>query len=234
MLVKNESVIMPFFMRHYERFADLIIACDNSSSDGTHNFVVRNPKGLIRSYDTGGVLKDGLHRDMKSGIYKTLPGDWFIVVDCDEFIWHPDMRGYLKWCESSGITLPQVEGYNMIGPPTGVPIDDGKSLLTDLIPNGVRYSFYDKKAVIHKDVDINYMIGCHYANPTGRVVSSPTAEIKLLHYYWLSEEYRINRTLSTLRALSKENVENNWGSQPSIDELRETYRKSALEAKRVV
>jgi glycosyltransferase involved in cell wall biosynthesis len=233
-LTKNERAMIPFFLRHYARFADLIVVNDNDSSDGTREYAMSHPKTVVIPYSTGGVLRDDVHRDIKSNQYRTLPGEWFIIVDCDEFVWHPDMAGYLDRCYHAGITLPRVAGYNMVGPKNGIPDDDDRAQLTDLIPNGVRYPFYDKSAVVHKSIQINYMIGSHYANPTGRVLQSQDAEIKLLHYYWLSEEYRIVRTISTLKALSNENVANGWGEQPSVEELRQTYRKMAEEAVRVI
>ena len=53
---------------------------------------------------------------------RDIDADWFIVVDCDELLSHPDLRGFLSKCDKLGVDVVRCEGWNMIGDaiPAGV------------------------------------------------------------------------------------------------------------------
>lgn len=207
-LTRNERLMAPFFLRHYH-FADSIVVHDNSSGDGTPEFLARDPRVKIVRYDTGGKLRDDENMRIKNTAYKSLPGDWFIIIDFDEFVWHADIRGYLDACSHRGITLPIIDGYQMIG--DAVPPDD--VALTEAIKDGVSDGFYCKRVLVHRDVDINFDPGAHVSRPTGRVVSTNKRDVKLLHYNWLSREHGLARRRRTGAQLSAENLCNGWGTQ---------------------
>ncbi len=202
-ICKNEAYLAPFFLRHYERIADRIIIYDNASTDETREILRAHPKVSLRQFETDG-MDDGVHLNIKNGTYKTLPGEWFINVDFDEFIWHPDLSKYLDQCLLDGTTLPCVDGWNMIGDET--PTD---GLLTEKIVFGVKERQYSKSAVVHRDVDVRYAPGCHICNPIGRVKSARDAQIKLLHYNWISKEYGLARRKQRATEQSKRNKDLN-------------------------
>lgn len=208
-LSRNERYLAPFFLRHYE-FADRIVVFDNRSTDGTVEFLSKHPKVQMGGYDTGGKLDDGMNLLIKNTAYHALPGEWFIIVDFDEFVYHENLRGVLDQCLCDGTTLPSLEGWQMIG--VEQPLDDGETPLTAIIMHGVRDDHYSKRAIVHRDVDIRYGIGGHNCDPVGRVVVGAT-DIKLLHYNWLSREHGLEKRAKTATQLSDDNLKNSWGLQ---------------------
>ncbi len=212
-LTRNERYLAPYFLRHYEPLADQIVVFDNQSTDGTPEFLSRSKKVDVFSYDTGGVLRDDIHAKMKSERYRSLPGDWFIIVDFDEFVWRPNLREYLTECEKNDINLPLTTGYQMIG--DAAPEDDGRLLLTDAIRNGAEDWRYSKPCIVHRSFQIDYVPGAHrYACRwmADRPKRSEVAEIKLLHYSWLSLEYGLEKRRRAAAQLSPENIKNGWGA----------------------
>ncbi len=247
-LTKNEETILPYFFRHYQDVADLFVVYDNQSTDRTREIIKAQPKAWLRDYDTHGEMNDLIHKEIKNEAYKTLPGDWFIVVDADEFLYSEEglkttLEGYYK---RDDIVVPKVHGYSMAG--HGVPVDDGKTQLTELIRDGALDGYYDKNCIFHKSVDIRYFIGAHWCTPEWRAgfVSEQTlsdtpvyfsaSPLKLLHYKWLSLDYAMKRMAATAKTLSKINRDEGWGSQVLMtDKLEEWYRTEIVgKAERVV
>jgi len=233
-IVKNEEIMLPFFLRHYECIGDRIIINDNGSCDRTRTIAAKHEKVQVVQFDTNGELRDSRHTEIKNSLYRTIQSEWFIVVDCDEFIWHPvDVRSYLLQCAKVGISLPRIDGFQMLG--SEVPKEDGKLRLTDRIKVGIPDSFYSKRAVFHRRVSINYGPGAHVAHPEGEVVESEKAELKLLHYRWLSEEYSISKARNVAKTMSQENLNNGWGCQYlNLDSMREWYRNALTKSFSVI
>ena len=229
-VAKNEQTLLPFFLRHYN-FADEILLYDNQSSDATVSIARASPKVKVLNLYTCDQYQDSMLLAMKSQIYRVLPGDWFIMVDIDEFVWHPDgIRPYLEMCSGGGCTLPQVRGFDMIG--TEVPSDDGASSLLDIIKIGVHNPLYSKRVLVHKDVEINYRPGCHQCMPLGHATAWPQTEVKLLHYKWLSEDYVLSRAEDRLCNMSVENQLTGWGKE-DLGTLQRYYREALKRAEDV-
>lgn len=235
-LTHNEHYMVPFFLRHYERLVDNIVVFDNQSDDGTPELLGEHPKVTIVKYDTNGLLRDDIHAQIKSQAYRSMSGDWFIVCDFDEFVWHPDLKKYLDTCAYKGWTLPLVDGYSMIG--DAAPEDDGKTPLTSLIRKGVPDPWYSKPCVIHRSARVRYTPGAHgyvqdpFTDPLDR---SPTAEIKLLHYNWLSLEHGLEKRRRGAARLSPENIANKWGLQYlDLDTQRQEYENFKALASEVI
>lgn len=179
---KNEADILPFFFRHYEPFVDQFVFFDNESTDDTSRIIAERDDSLRIAYNSLGFLKEEVLTMIRSHAYQNLAldSDWFLIVDTDEFLWHPDMRSYLEACLAKGITLPRVKGYNMYSSET--PEDDGNNLLTDSIRTGIANHMFDKHAVVHRSVSVNYGWGSHRCNPRGNIKYSDQSDILLLHY----------------------------------------------------
>jgi glycosyltransferase involved in cell wall biosynthesis len=206
-LCYNEEVILPFFIRHYERVADRMIFYDGGSTDRTREIIAACPIAELRELDTGGRIDDGANVRIKNTAYRDIDADWFIVVDSDELLSHPDLRGFLAKCDSLGVNVIRCEGWNMIG--DAIPAD---GLLTERMPFGVRddytITFFDKVALFARGVDVRFEPGGHdWHISNGRM--APGRPVKLLHYKWLSLEH-VERKVRTLR-LSENNIQHGWG-----------------------
>jgi hypothetical protein len=85
---------------------------------------------------------------------------------------------------ADGVEVPQVEGYTMVS--KKFPTTSGQ--IYDEIRTGVRDGYWDKKAIFRGN--IHYNVGRHSINlDVFNPKSSPTCEIKLLHYRCLGMDY---------------------------------------------
>jgi glycosyltransferase involved in cell wall biosynthesis len=227
-LARNEERIMPFFLRHYLRFlgVDEVVVWDHASSDRTRDIVASYPHTRLASYNTGGLLDDGEHSRIKSYCYRNqephaltppLDADWYIMVDCDELLYHPNLRAYLADGERQGWTVPLVCGINMVSE-SDIPPDDGVLLFTDWCKTGVAAGNYGKRCVVHRSAVMDYGPGCHSQFPHSGVVDSPTHEIKLLHYEYLSAERVLAKYRRNQKTLSDKNKAYSWGTHCFFDE----------------
>ena len=203
----NEETILPFFIRHYERFVDKMVFYDGISTDRSREIIAACPIAELRDLDTGGRIDDGANIRVKNTAYREIDADWFIIVDCDELLSHPDMRGFLAKCDALGVSAVRCEGWNMIGDE----IPEGRQL-SEAMNLGVRdtytQTFFDKLALISKRADVEFQPGAH-GWVLKRGYQAPGRPVKLLHYKWLSLEH-IQRKARSLR-LSQNNIDNGWG-----------------------
>lgn len=211
-MVHNEAILMPYFMRHYKTFTSKIIIYDNESTDHTAE-IAKSAGAEVRNFK--GPYSDRHLIWVKNEAYKSSRGkaDWIIAVDGDEFIWHSNIQGVLERYMSEGITLPLVEGYEMVSekPPSG------PGQIYDEIKMGMKSGWYHKRAVFHPDIDINYDIGSHFCKPNGKVVSNKEYELKLLHYRLIGIEYLIGRWKERVARQTSEQVQNGWSPIISLD-----------------
>jgi glycosyltransferase involved in cell wall biosynthesis len=206
----NEEVLLPYFLRHYGKASDRIVIYDNGSTDRSIE-IIKASKAELRPFDTGGEHKDRAQTELKSTCYHESRGiaDWVIVVDMDEFLWHPDFRGLLEKYSKDGITFPKVAGYDMVSPV----VPSGQGQIYDEIQSGLRNSvYYDKREVFHPSIDINFSPGCHLSYANGNLKESAEADVKLLHYRYLGPDYFTKRYSMRMARISLDNVENGWGT----------------------
>ena len=217
---RNERLMMPFFLRHYEQFADKIIVWDNGSEDGTQDIVRAHPKAELREWDTGGIFDEIEHTRLKNEEYKKTGPGWKIVVDVDELLFvRQGLRDFLNHCENSGIQVVTTQGFNMIS--LTPPEDDGKTLLTDIVKEGVSSFWYDKTAIFKQEVNINFNHGCHKCNikEDVRILKEPW--VKLLHYRRLGLDQVIQRAEWLHSVINKyQNEELKLGAESTDPELQ--------------
>jgi hypothetical protein len=117
--------------------------------------------------------------------------DWVIVVDCDEFLWHPDLPAYLAAMRRQGVTVPRTCGYEMISPHFPSAADQ----IYCQVRTGIRADHMDKLVVFDPSAvaTMNFTVGCHGAHPEGKIVHDPAPQLKLLHYRHLGLEYVLSR-----------------------------------------
>jgi glycosyltransferase involved in cell wall biosynthesis len=205
----NEEVLMPYFLRHYSQLADKIFVFDNHSTDKTPSIVEANPKTSRIIYGDPNKLYDSDLIRMKNEEYKNSRGsaDWVIIVDIDEFIYHPNLIVLLEDYKNAGITLPKVSGYDMVGDNY---LNSDRQIY-DEVKYGVPASMYCKRAVFNPLIDIKYVVGAHKCYPHGKVVESKSPDIKLLHYRFLCKDFFIKSMEKRVIRLSDENTKRGWG-----------------------
>lgn len=216
---KNEEKMLPFFLDYYSQIADEIVIYEGGSTDNSLEVLSRYPKVRVVSTGVNEKLDERELMNIRNNEYKKDADkwDWQIIVDVDEFLYHPTLIQKLQEYSLRGVTLPGVSGYEMLS--YTFPEYDAKKSIVDQIQTGIRNDQWQAKRVIFspKDVTINYIFGCHTANCSGNVVSNECAELMLLHYRWLSYDYFVNKNRYISDRLSEFNKANNFGFHTTIN-----------------
>lgn len=205
-ILRNEAVLLPYFLRHYGAVADHLFFFDDRSTDGTRALIQAHPKAVLYDTEIEGI-DDYYFRNLYQTVYKTLSrglADWVICVDADEFVYHPRLREILsddQW-RGSGNQVVYCEGWNMFA--DHLPTTKGQ--LYEEITTGVRDKWYDKPCVFHPDIDILFALGRHSLHPMPGVRKSRTSGIKLLHYRHLGREYCSQRHQSNYTRFSTDTL----------------------------
>lgn len=185
-LCYNERAILPFFLRHYATIADEINIWDDHSTDGSRDILKAHPKVVLHDWPhNNGIAEDYFLEHC----YQTYPqfvglADWVIWPDLDEFLYHPQMASVLADAKKAGHKVLASLGFNMAN--QGLPPDDGKSQIYDLVKLGVLAPVYNKPVIFQPDSGVRWDRGKHH------LASPPLAHdagIKLLHYRFLGYEY---------------------------------------------
>jgi glycosyltransferase involved in cell wall biosynthesis len=225
----NEQTMMPFFLRHYARFADAITIFDNQSNDGTVNIIKEFQKTTsipiyIISYNTDNRFSDAKNLQLKNMTLSLSKekDDWIIVVDTDELIYHSDIRSKLSELEEYDVIHPRA--YHMIG--EDIPPNCG--MLYDYIIRGAFDYYHSKPCIIntHRINILDFDAGAHHLQTDGgKVLNWSDNNIKMLHYKWLCPEYVISNYRRNAERLSDENLRRGWGFHYRWDDnkIREEY-----------
>lgn len=201
-----EAPLAPWFLRHYEQFADRIIVYDDASTDGTREILAAHPKVQLHDWEHDNGIDETQRLEWGAQCMRAMVGQctWLIVVDFDEFIFGPsesyeDIRPILEKEQKRGTSVIQTAGFNMMHKESktdGVPhINDyGPSVqLWHVIPNGVRAPVYAKPCIVTPDSGVNWCMGRHSLNTTAGITLSEQPRLKLLHFRYLSPEYTRQR-----------------------------------------
>ncbi len=202
----NEERMLPFFLRHYEQFADRIFVWDNHSTDCSSEILKKHP---MVSYDTIGdesyrerdLLEVKNFKYMQYSIGQNV--DWIIALDIDEILYHPQILKVLDIYKSQNITLPRVDGYQMVA--DVLPDSNNGFQIYDLLNKGVADEHYGKSCIFNPyQVFPHYHPGCHDGDPVGNIKRS-RPELKLFHYKYVDEEHTVTRQLEIRNRMSKSN-----------------------------
>jgi hypothetical protein len=187
-LTFNCRDVLPFFLRHYETFADEISVWDDGSDDGTRELLKAHPKVFMREWPHRTGIDEDLFLAHWQEWYPKARGafDWVMIPDPDEFIYSPDMLGLLALARSAGIEVIKPHGFNLVG--DNFPKDDGHSQIYELNPMGVRAPVYGKPVIFQPHIKINWIRGKHDLEHCDPVVGRETG-LKLLHARYMGAEY---------------------------------------------
>jgi hypothetical protein len=208
----NESLILKQFLDYYS-FAEKIIIFDNMSSDNSVSIAKAYNNVEISYYNTDEKIRDDIYLEIKNNAWKQFRKscDWFIIVDIDEFIYHPlGIPGYVNSLRPNVATL-QCKGYEMFCP--NILESPGDKILHKS-KYGIPGTKLDKTTLINSKLvyDINYLGGCHAAFPKSSGIHHIDPNFKLLHYKFVYPiQFMISRYKQMSSRLSKQNIENGWG-----------------------
>jgi glycosyltransferase involved in cell wall biosynthesis len=203
----NEAPLVPWFLRHYEQFADRIIVYDDKSTDGTRELLRAHPKVQLEDWQGDNGIDETQRLEWAYRCISAMKNQchWLMVVDFDEFIFGPgttaytDIRPILAGEARQGVDAIQTSGFNMMYPESkdaGIP-DISKHeptvQLYQLIPNGVRAPVYAKTCIITPEAPVHWNMGRHRLSPECGAKFSEQARLKLLHFRYLSPGYTAQR-----------------------------------------
>ncbi len=223
----NEAVLLPFFLRHYGRFARTINLLDNGSTDRSHDIIGefrrRRPDVTVnvRPLDSAGQTREDYIINFKNHAWKECAGqpvDWVVIADVDEFAYHENLPAELRRLRRHGYTALMGVGYEMIAQHPPRPNDPAE--LTSLIKRGRFSADYSKCIAFDPNqiTAINYHPGAHVCTPGGNVRIHHDQSFKLLHYKTLGYEYYIGRVRQLRERRSEVNRRNGWGVQYDYDD----------------
>jgi hypothetical protein len=212
--------MLPYFFRHYDSLVDRYFVSDNGSTDRSRDLLAANRKVVLADFRVAGdsfVLGATEHYNH---CWKQSRGtaDWVIVVNVDEHVYHPDLRGYLQACATNGVSILRLEGYNMVA-------DDWPTSPKPLwksVRHGMRDPIWDKPQVFdpNRIREINFREGRHSASPTGEVAFPRHEQARLLHYKYLGAEYLVRRHAQLRARFPASDLEKGWGYQYLWDAQR--------------
>ncbi|HET7638190.1 MAG TPA: glycosyltransferase family 2 protein [Ktedonobacteraceae bacterium] len=207
-IVRNEELLMPYFIRHYGSICSKIIVYDDDSTDCTREIVL-SAGGIVRQCPWSGL------DDIKSVAFATEQykearneANWVIWVDADEFVYHPRLADRLEELTLEGVALPKVVGFSMVAenPPSG------HGQIYDEIRMGFPDKSYSKPCVFDPSLEIVWTPGKHEAYTDGSV-SNLHDPLKLLHYRYMGSNWHIDRNYRNYERLDPINIARKHGQE---------------------
>ena len=210
-MAHNEEFLMPYLLRHYTLFSDVVIL-ENNSTDRTVEIAEGFPRTKVLRLKTDDVKDNQWIVDIKNSIYKDSKADYVIVVDADEFVYHEDILSILQIAKSNGADIVLTNWYEMCSPF----LPSGQGQIYDEIKTG--HLGAGKVNIFSPKIDINYEVGCHKSHPnTDKCFHS---SIKTLHYRNISLDWVLKRNERDRVRLSNRNIENGWSYQYNYPEVK--------------
>ncbi len=208
----NEEFIIPYFLRHYLPIVSKIIVFDNYSTDKSVELLREHSNVFVKQIDTNNEFRDDVKRSLTNTVWKKSRGhaDYVIVLDIDEFLYHPSFNNEISRLMQLGYTVIRPIGYDMIT--QELPSGDGQ--IYDEVKEGMRHREWDKMALFdpNKIEEMNYSPGAHWCLPEGYVKAlKRDHDFKLLHFRYLGLDYVLEKHQKRAARLSQINLKNNWG-----------------------
>lgn len=222
----NEQILLPFFIAHYRMMFPgcEIVIFDNQSTDASVTIAEQMGCKVI-PFNTGNTLSDRAYLDIKNKAWRTASTDWVLLADIDEHLYINQEQ--LIEEEKNNVTIIKAEGYNMCS-------DDDKELYSPFdIEKGVRATSYDKFYLFNKKhiKEINYVYGCHRAQPIGQIRFSTKSYI-CKHYKYYNLPYMIKRHAAFAKRMSEENKVKGLGAHYlyTPEEITKEFNEARLKA----
>ncbi len=187
----NEEFLLPYFLRHYETFADKIFIIDDNSTDRTAEIAKAHPKVEVIKYWYTRGFNDEDHSSCFLEAYQKYSrgkADWVMCVDGDEFIYNKNMPKALSNAEAKGIFIIRTTGFAMVS--QFLPEKQGQ--IYEECFNGIRSMNFDKPTVLKPELDVLFDPGRHQIRNAD--IKPQKAKLSLLHYRHISPDYLLSRS----------------------------------------
>jgi len=190
-IMNNEERLLPYFLRHYETFADRIFIFDEHSTDRTAEIAMAHPKVTFDRYELSVGIHEAFFNKCFIDAYKKHSrgvADWIMIVDADELVYNKDMLSHLKMAREDGKHIIKTTAYEVVSetfPSDGVQIYDECKY-------GLRHRNFDKAIVFDPNLDVELTQGRHKTIlPDG--TNPDRYGLLLLHCGHLSREFFLSR-----------------------------------------
>jgi glycosyltransferase involved in cell wall biosynthesis len=242
-LVWNEELMLPYYLKHYSQFCDKIIIYDNMSTDSTCDIAREYGNQVeIIPFETNGEFNDYTHIELKRKSIQHAKGqaDFIILTDCDEFVYHTDLKSFLSQNQNCSVFYPA--GFQMASDdfPYDLP-----GQLYDYVQWGEPNPWYVKPMIVNlnliddlewvegaHELELSYDLGEFYhpvpkdIRPMGEYLGHQWGRwqklfeilddfnrepLKMLHYKFLGEKYVTDRYNQYMVKMSAKNHENSVG-----------------------
>lgn len=213
----NREDTIHLTIKHYQKFCDKVFIYDNFSTDRTRE-IAESLGAIVNLFGVAGSLDDGEYIRLKNKCWKGSIADWVIIVDDDEILYNEDLKFILNKGRVTGATIFKPQGISIHS--NEMPKEDWLE-----IRQGRKDGNYSKLCVFNPAAiqEINYVYGCHNANPKGNVVYDKD-QLYLLHYRSVGGVERlINRHAQYRERLSE--INNKWKLGIHYSESDELKRK---------
>jgi hypothetical protein len=220
----NERRIIEFFLRHYEALAERIVVYDEDSDDGSREILGAREKVEVRRF----VRSDPKSLELSklailNHCWKEARNvaDWVIIVDIDEFVFHPRLTEYLSKQKRRRVTIIPTLGFQMIS--EQFPRHDENLASTRTM--GSPHASYNKPCIFDPAAiaEMDLGVGSHQAIPIGRLKFPARDEVMLLHYKYLGPDYLADRYEQLASRRGTTDVENRWSTHFALP--REQWRQ---------
>jgi len=191
-IVRNDSYILPYFLRHYSTFADKIFIIDDHSTDNTVEIAKANPKVETMPFEYNRGMNEEDFNDCFEESYKKYSrgvADWVICVDSDELVYDKDIRATLENHSKEGHLALKTTGYMMVSEV----LPNGMGQIYEECDSGVKFPPYDKPIIFDPILEVRFGEGRHSVTIPG--IKVERTKILLLHFRYLSRDYFINRSV---------------------------------------
>lgn len=182
-ICRNEAQMMPYFLRHYQTFAQRIVVFDEQSNDGTREILRGCPKVELRDWPHRGLDDQKFMAKVNSVAQECRHRcDWMMFVDVDELLYHPHPLQMLRFSAEGAVAST---GYALISP-DGWPEDDGRQLY-EQVRTGAPQPNYGKFVCWRPALEMEHTVGRHtcpgFPRFGGKLGS--VSRFKLLHCHHL-------------------------------------------------
>lgn len=213
-LTYNCIEVIPFFLRHYETFADKIIVWDDHSNDGTRELLNNHRMVDARDWEREQGINEDVFLQHWQSEYPKLRGefDWVMIPDSDEFLIPMRDRSMRETLGlASRWDVIPAEGFNLVGP--HFPQDNGQQIYK-INPLGVYAPNYNKPICFKPAVIVNWTRGRHQLENCSPSVSP--VMLKLLHARYFGRDYTRKRNAKNYERLGADKSAG-WTCAPDYD-----------------